>query len=88
MTDKIRIENKCGLHLRAVARLVRVANDYDCSISIRSKDRVASAKSLLNLLALAAPKGAELEIEAEGKDAAQAIRAIQGLAQERFGEAE
>ena len=88
MTSKVLIENKCGLHLRAVAQLVRVANAYDCSIAVKNKGRVASAKSLLNLLALAVPKGAELEIEAEGNDAAQAIRAIQGLVRARFGELE
>ncbi|HXL73304.1 MAG TPA: HPr family phosphocarrier protein [bacterium] len=86
MTGKFLIENKSGLHLRAVAQLVRVANTYDCSILVKNKGRVASAKSLLNLLAMAVPQGGELEIEAEGKDAVQAIEAIQGLARSRFGE--
>jgi phosphotransferase system HPr (HPr) family protein len=88
MTGKVLIENKCGLHLRAVAQLVRVANTFDCSIAVKNRGRTASAKSLLNLLALAVPKGGELEIEAEGKDADQAIYAIQGLVQARFGEPE
>ena len=88
MTAKILIENKCGLHLRAVAQLVRVANSFDCSIAVKNKGRVASAKSLLNILALAVPKCGELEIEAEGKDADQAIDAIQGLVRARFGEPE
>jgi phosphocarrier protein HPr len=86
MTGKVLIENKSGLHLRAVAQLVRVANTYDCSIEIKSGGRTASAKSLLNLLALAVPQGGELEIEAEGKDAVQAIEAIRGLARSRFGD--
>jgi phosphocarrier protein len=88
MTEKFLIQNKSGLHLRASARLVRVANDFECSIAVKSKGRVASAKSLLNLLALAIPHGTELEIEAEGKDADQALQAIRQLAQTRFGEAE
>jgi phosphocarrier protein HPr len=88
MTGKVLIQNKCGLHLRAVAQLVRVANGFDCSVIVKNQGRTASAKSLLNLLALAVPKGGELEIEAEGKDADQAIDAIQGLVQARFGEPE
>lgn len=88
MTSTVLIENKCGLHLRAVAQLVRVANNYDCSIAVKNKGRTASAKSLLNLLALAVPQGGELEIEAEGKDADKAIDAIEGLVQTRFGEPE
>jgi phosphocarrier protein HPr len=88
MTSTVLIENKCGLHLRAVAQLVRVANGFECSIAVKNKGRVASAKSLLNILALAVPKGGELEIEAEGKDADRAIDAIRGLVRARFGEPE
>jgi phosphocarrier protein HPr len=88
MKSKILIENKCGLHLRAAAQVVRVANTYKCSIEVKNKGRVASAKSLLNLLALAVPQGAELEIEAEGADADRAIHALQALVHARFGEAE
>lgn len=68
--------------------MVRVANTYDCHIEIKNKGKVASAKSLLGLLALAASTGSELEIEAEGKGADEAIEAIRGLARERFGESE
>ena len=88
MTSTVLIENKCGLHLRAVAQLVRVANNFECSIAVKNRGRVASAKSLLNILALAVPKGGELEIEAEGKDADKAINAIRGLVRARFGEPE
>ena len=88
MVDKMLIENKFGLHLRASARLVRVANDYECSIAVKNAGRVASAKSILNLLALAVPNGGELEIEAEGKDADQALQAIRQLVKSRFGEPE
>jgi phosphocarrier protein HPr len=88
MTDTVLIENKYGLHLRAVARLVRVANIYDCQIAVKNRGRTASAKSVLDILALALPKGAELEIEAEGKDADEAIYAIRGLVQSKFGEPE
>jgi phosphocarrier protein HPr len=88
MTDIVLIENKHGLHLRAVARLVRVANIYHCDIAFKNRGRTASAKSLLGILALALPKGSELEIEAEGKDANEAIQAIRGLVESKFGEKE
>jgi phosphocarrier protein len=88
MTDTVLIENKYGLHLRAVARLVTVANTYQCYIAFKNRGRTASAKSLLGILALALPKGAELEIEADGKDADEAIQAIRDLVQSKFGETE
>ena len=88
MTDTVVVENKCGLHLRAVAQLVRVANTYACNIAVKNRGRSANAKSLLGILALAVPSGAELEIEAEGNGAYQAIEAIRGLVQSKFGERE
>ncbi len=88
MTEKVLLENKYGLHLRAVAQLVRVAAAFDCSIDVKNRGRIASAKSMLGLLALAMTKGAEMEIEAEGKEAEQALQAIRGLVQSKFGERE
>ena len=88
MTTKVLIENKHGLHLRAAARLVRVANGFGSFILVKSQGRSVSAKSLLNLLALAVTQGQELEIEAEGTDAESALQAIGLLAHERFGEPE
>ena len=88
MTTKLLVENKHGLHLRAVARLVRIASDFDCTIAVKNHGQAANAKSLLNLLALAVPEGAEVEVVAEGSDAELALQAISRLARARFGDPE
>ena len=44
------------------------------------------AKSVLELLMLAAECGSELTIKAEGNDAQSAVQAIAGLIESRFGE--
>ena len=88
MTDRVFVQNKHGIHLRAAAQLVRVASAFHSLIIIKCGDKAASAKSLLAVLELAVPQGAELEIEAQGDNAPQALVALHHLVAERFGEPE
>jgi len=88
MTDKIRVNNKHGVHLRAAAQLVRVANSFPTPILVKCGGRAASAKSLLSLMELAIPQGAELELEAQGDGAEPALLALHQLVESRFGEPE
>lgn len=67
------IVNSRGLHARPAARLARLANRFDCVITVRKGRRKADAKSVAALLMLAAASGAELVIEADGKDENEAV---------------
>jgi phosphotransferase system HPr (HPr) family protein len=88
LVEKIRIENKFGLHLRAAAKLARLAGRFNCSIQIRKEGKTANAKSVLNLLALALHDEEPFEIVAEGEDAEEALKAIRVLISGKFGERE
>ncbi len=80
------IINRLGLHARAAAQLVQLANQFSCDVTL-SKDGVeVNAKSIMGILMLAAPKGSAVELIAEGKDAAQALTAIGELINDGFGE--
>ena len=46
----------------------------------------ADGKSIMELLSLAASKGLQIEISAEGSDAQDAIMALTELVRNRFGE--
>lgn len=85
---KVRVVNQLGLHARAAAQLVRLAGEFDSSIKIIKPDSrcVADAKSILNILTLAASKGTELLIEIEGADEKKALKSIEKLFSEGFGE--
>ncbi len=85
---KAKVINPLGLHARAAAILVRLAGTFQSQIKIRRADNqvVADAKSILSVLTLAAPKGVELFIEAEGEDESEAIKAIEDIFTEGFGE--
>jgi phosphotransferase system HPr (HPr) family protein len=86
----VRVVNRLGLHARAAARLVRTASAFRSSIRLERADRSASAdaKSILSVLMLAASRGTELRVEAEGEDEEAALEAVCGLIEKGFGEEE
>lgn len=85
---KITIVNKLGLHARAAMQLVDHASRFGSEIVIHYKNATVNAKSILNVMALGAPKGAELVIEITGEDEVQAAKDIEELIAKRFGEEE
>ncbi|MGI9251443.1 MAG: HPr family phosphocarrier protein [Pseudohongiellaceae bacterium] len=81
------IINNAGLHARAASKLADVAARFSSSITI-GHDKVVDGKSILSLMMLAAVKGTELNIEADGTDEEEALNAILELIANRFDEAE
>ncbi|MES2661901.1 MAG: HPr family phosphocarrier protein [Pseudomonadota bacterium] len=86
--ERLLVENKLGIHARAAAKLVALANHYVCSIELTKKDITVNAKSIMSVLMLAANQGTELELRIEGDDAEEARVAITELFKNRFGESE
>lgn len=88
LESKVKIINHLGLHARAAAQLVRLASQFKSRIIIKRTDKsiFADAKSILSVLTLAASKGAELEVEVEGVDERQALKAIEEIFENGFGE--
>jgi len=80
------IVNRLGLHARAATQLVNCASAFASEIWIVLGDRRVNAKSIMGVLTLAATKGSEVTIEAEGRDSDEAIAAIAGLVRNKFGE--
>jgi phosphocarrier protein len=85
---RITIVNTLGLHARAAARLVRLANKFSCRITLVRDDNglTANAKSILSVLHLAAGYNVTLNIIADGEKEFEAISAIESLFLEGFGE--
>lgn len=79
LTRVVTISNDLGLHLRAAGVLAQIAGQFASEITLARTGTVANAKSIMSILALAAAKGTELEITADGDDADVAVEAIQGL---------
>jgi phosphocarrier protein HPr len=85
---RVKIINPLGLHARAAAQLVRLAGTFKSKILLKRVDSavVADAKSILNVLTLAAPRGSELDIEVNGEDELIALDAVIDLFARGFGE--
>ncbi len=86
--QKITLVNKLGLHARASAKLVSLASEFDSEVLLKRNGQAVNAKSIMGLMMLAAAKGSELELCADGRDEKKAIDALVGLINDRFGEGE
>ncbi len=80
------ITNALGLHARAAARFVHAASGFSSKIRVARGARVMDGKSILGLLLLAAARGTEVVISAEGSDEVDALDALCRLIDEGFGE--
>lgn len=78
---KFTIMDAYGLHARPAANLVKAAQGFKSEITLRSGSRSANAKSILDILSLAANRNAELTLECRGEDAPQAGEALLKLLQ-------
>jgi phosphocarrier protein len=82
----VTICNKRGLHARAAARFVTMAERFDAEIDVLKDGQVISARSIMGLMMLGAAKGSEIELRAAGRDAHEALDALTVLVQAGFDE--
>jgi phosphocarrier protein HPr len=88
---RLMIRNPLGLHARAAARLVKLANGFQSEIRLARSDsphRTVNAKSIFSVLILAATHGTMIEVLAEGRDETEAVEALCRMIEDRFGEIE
>jgi phosphocarrier protein HPr len=85
----ITIVNVRGLHARASRKLAELALSYeDTIIMVRREDEEADARSLMDLMMLGAGVGSDVEVEAEGPEAQEALDAVEALISAKFHESE
>ena len=80
--------NRLGLHARASARLTQIAGQFKSEVWVSRNGRRVNAKSIMGVMMLAAARGSRVVIETDGPDEVEAMRALQTLIAERFGEDE
>ena len=82
----IEIVNKKGLHARASARFVQMAERFDAAITVTRGSEAVGGTSIMGLMMLAAGPGTVITIEATGPEAAAAVEALVALVSSGFGE--
>ena len=75
-TKKALLKDETGLHVRPASLLAKKAMSFESTIQVEMGGQTASAKSIMELLTLAAVGGSELTLSAEGPDAQQAVEAL------------
>jgi phosphocarrier protein len=73
---RVPIVNARGLHARAAAKFVQLAEQFAAEIIVAKGDIEVPGTSIMGLLLLAAAKDCEIELRASGREAEAAIAAL------------
>ena len=85
---RLTIVNARGLHARASAKFVKLAETFDAQITVSKGDARVGGTSIMGLMLLAASPGCCIDVTAKGPEAAEAVSALEKLVADRFGEGE
>lgn len=83
ITKVAKIENKLGIHARPASLFVKTAGQFESDIRIEKDGVEVNGKSIMGVMMLAAEKGSEITITAEGVDEKEAIDSLIKLVEER-----
>lgn len=82
----VTIVNQRGLHARAAAKFVKLADQFAAEVTVAKGDMSVSGRSIMGLMMLAAAPGTDIELRVRGHDAAAAVAAIVDLVERKFDE--
>ena len=85
-TRQITIINRKGLHARASAKLAKLALELPATVTVSFEGESADARSIMDLLCLAAGIGSRVDLSADGEGAGPALDAVESLFSDGFGE--
>jgi phosphocarrier protein len=80
--------NKLGLHARDSAKLTKLAGSFPCQVWVTKGERRVNAKSIMGVMMLAAGLGSAIDIETDGEQENEAMKALLALLADKFGEGE
>jgi phosphocarrier protein HPr len=83
---ELTICNRRGLHARAAAKFVALAERFGAQVDVLKDGQEISARSIMGLMMLGAGQGSKIALRAEGWDAKEAIDALAALVEAGFNE--
>ena len=86
VSDRVKIKNPSGFHLRPAGMFCEVAVGFDARIRFKKGSREYNAKSVLSVLGAGVKCGDEIEIMCDGEDEDEALYALMELVDSGFGE--
>jgi phosphocarrier protein len=86
LTRFVVITNQRGLHARAAAKFVKLAERFAATVTVTKRDQTVAGSSIMGLMMLAAAPGCSLELRASGQEAEPALDALVKLIEQKFDE--
>ena len=86
VTRTVTVSNARGLHARAAAKFVTLAERYGASVDVVRDGQAVSARSIMGLMMLGAGKGSQRELQGDGWAAKEAVAALAALVEAGFHE--
>ncbi|HEU4660198.1 MAG TPA: HPr family phosphocarrier protein [Pseudolabrys sp.] len=86
VTRDVEIVNKRGLHARASAKFVQMAETFDASVTVTRGNETVGGTSIMGLMMLAAGPGSIITVQATGVQAEDAVDALCTLVSSGFDE--
>ena len=86
VSKKLKILNEKGLHARAAAAFVKIADSFDAQVYVEKDDLRVSGHSIMGLMMLGAACQSEITVTCSGKDAQSASDALEKLINDKFNE--
>lgn len=80
------IQNRRGLHARASAKFVKLAETFNANVTVIRGDTEVSGLSIMGLMMLSAGIGTAITVRADGPEGAAALDALADLVDRRFDE--
>ena len=80
------VVNDLGLHARPAGEFVKVASRFESDVLVTKDGEPVNGKSILGVMTLAAERGSQLTVRAEGVDAEHAVAALERLVAAGFSD--
>ena len=86
ISKKVILKNETGMHARPASELAKIASSFKSNIKLIVNEKEFNAKSVLNIMSAGIKQNTEIEIKCDGEDAIEAIKRIEELFENNFGE--
>jgi phosphocarrier protein len=86
VSQKVKIINPTGLHLRPAGNLCNEAMKYKCKVTFDYWGNTANAKSVLSVLGACIKSGNEITLICDGEDEQEALKALVAYIESGLGE--
>ncbi|MFD1039482.1 phosphocarrier protein HPr [Virgibacillus byunsanensis] len=75
-----------GVHARPATLLVNKAGQFESEVEVSYNDKKVNLKSIMGVMSLGIPKGAEITVSATGGDEEEALKGVEKVIKEHLGE--